>query len=79
MSAAGTGILWLGYGLLLIGGTFVLIGYAGIVLFAPSLGEGLLRLRDVLSPFNVGNWLAVALTLLPGALIISLGHRLRRP
>jgi hypothetical protein len=49
----------------------ILLGYASILYF-----EGWGKLQDTLSPFNVWNWLAVVITLLPGIGLVELGKKL---
>lgn len=60
-----------GYVLLGVGGLMILIGYVGIY-----MTEGFSGLQEVLSPFNVWNLIAVAITLAPGGALLWLGNYL---
>jgi hypothetical protein len=60
-----------GYVLLSGGALFIVVALAGFYMQWGSSG-----LADVLSPFNVWNLIAVAVTLAPGALLIGIGDLL---
>jgi len=60
-----------GYVFLAAGGLLILTGYVGIY-----MKEGFSGLQEVLSPFNVQNLIAVAITLAPGGALVWLGDYL---
>ncbi len=51
----------------------ILLGYVSIL-----YNDGFWKLAAILSPFNIWNWLAVVITLLPGIGLLELGKRLDR-
>ncbi len=59
----------LGYIFLIIGCIIIVIGYIGIL-----LKDGFGELREVMSPFNISNFIAVILTLSPAAILYFLGE-----
>jgi hypothetical protein len=61
----------IGYVLLIGGAVFIVAALAGFYIRWGTSG-----LADVLSPFNVWNLIAIALTLAPGALLIGIGDLL---
>src|SRR3990172_12835155 len=58
---------WIGNVLLALAVGLVLLGYIGVALL-----RGPVALLDLLSPFNIYNWIAVIAVLTPGALIKTL-------
>ena len=58
----------LGWIWLTIAVALILLGY-GMIAYEDGLG----RLQAILSPFNVINWIAVIVTLLPGWGLLQLG------
>jgi hypothetical protein len=57
----------------LIGATIlILVGYAGVL-----LTEGLFATLELMSPFNVANFIAVVVTLAPGVALVFLSQKLR--
>jgi hypothetical protein len=50
----------------------VLNGYGATWYF-----HGFSSFGELLSPFNIGNWLAIILALLPGILLVQLGGRIK--
>jgi len=53
--------------LLVIGSILIVIGYIGIL-----LKDGFGELREVMSPFNLSNFIAVIITLSPAAILYFL-------
>ncbi|OLP42790.1 hypothetical protein BJF95_01340 [Rhizobium oryziradicis] len=62
----------LGYVLLVSGFIFIVFGYGSVLYF-----EGFAKLQEVMSPFNVWNFISVCVTLAPGYLLIRLSEKLR--
>jgi len=62
----------LGWVLLAGGGGLVLLGLAGI-----ANKEGLWAAVQMLSPFNVANFIVTAITLAPGIALITWGQKLK--
>ncbi|WGI22300.1 hypothetical protein [Amylibacter sp. IMCC11727] len=62
----------LGWVLLAGGGALVLLGLAGI-----AVKEGLWAALQMLSPFNVSNFIVTAITLAPGIALITWGQKLK--
>lgn len=62
----------LGWVLLAGGAALVLLGLAGI-----AMKEGLWAALQMLSPFNVTNFIATAITLAPGIALIMWGQKLK--
>jgi len=52
---------WIGNIWLILACVIILVGYTAI-----AITQGWGKLQDILSPFNIWNWLAVVITLLPG-------------
>jgi hypothetical protein len=63
----------LGYVLLISGIGAIAIGYIGIV-----MKDGFGALMDILSPFNVWNYISVIVTLAPGILLLMWSNRIDR-
>jgi len=63
---------WIGNIWLILACTVILVGYVSIVVI-----NGWSKLWDILSPFNIFNWLAVLATLAPGIGIKIFAERLR--
>lgn len=59
------GILWIAAGSIIILASYVMIW----------LQDGIWKLLDILSPWNVVNWVAVVLTLAPGLLLLHWAER----
>ena len=67
-----TTLMVLGKVWLWVAGALILLSYASIWWF-----EGLDKLLEIMSPFNVWNFIAVVLTLAPGFVLLKLGEHLR--
>jgi hypothetical protein len=55
-----------------LAGAWIIFGYAAIFWF-----QGFGKLAEIMSPFNLYNWIAVLLTLAPGVLLLMASERLR--
>lgn len=62
----------LGWLLLIAGAGIILVGLAGI-----AMTDGLWAAIQILSPFNIANFIATVVTLAPGLLLITWGQKLR--
>lgn len=62
-----------GTGYLVLGCLYITANYGLILWF-----EGLWKLTEFLSPFNVTNWMVTVLTLLPGLLLLSWSDQRRK-
>jgi len=69
MESLGKLLKILGVIFLVIGGILIIIGYIGIL-----LKDGFGELREVMSPFNLYNFIALLITLSPGAILYFLGE-----
>src|SRR5262249_58225813 len=58
------GIVWL-----VLAGLIIAIGYASTLYW-----DGVRRLMEIASPFNLWNWLAIILTVGPGLLLLQLAY-----
>ncbi len=63
----------LGYVWLTLAGFLILIGIAGV-----WMKEGFSGVQDLLSPFNIANWLVTIITLAPGIGLLMLAEKLER-
>lgn len=66
-------IRYLGFGLLGVGGSVVMIGTAAVWWF-----HGFGAVQDLLSPFNIINWIMVLVALAPGLGLLYVADRLER-
>ena len=62
----------LGYIWLLLAGILILMGIGGV-----WMKEGFSGVQDLLSPFNVVNWLVTVATLAPGIGLLMLSEKLQ--
>ena len=65
-------VTFLGYVLLLVGAAWIVIGLAGI-----AMTQGLWAAIQMLSPFNIVNFIATIITLAPGFALIVWGEKLK--
>ncbi len=63
----------LGYVWLVVTGLLILVGI-GVV----GAKEGFSGVQDLLSPFNMINYIAMAITLIPGIVLLKLSESLQR-
>ncbi len=63
----------LGYIWLAVTGFIIVVGIAGV-----WTREGLSGVQDLLSPSNVVNYIAMAITLIPGIVLLKLSESLQR-
>jgi hypothetical protein len=63
----------LGYVWLTIAGIVIFIGVVGV-----WMREGFSGVQELLSPFNIANWLITVITLAPGIGLFMLSDKLRR-
>ncbi|MBU4277613.1 MAG: hypothetical protein KKC30_12800 [Proteobacteria bacterium] len=70
-------LLFAGWALLIIGIAFVVMGYIGIIVAAPSLWEGLKEVWHLMSPFNVLNFIVTIAALAPGIILITLADKFK--
>ena len=61
------GYIWLG-----VTGLIIVVGIAGV-----WMREGFSGVQDLLSPFNMVNYIAMAITLIPGIVLLKLSENLR--
>ena len=66
-------LIFVGKSYLYVVGALILISYIWI-----WYSEGFAALADILSPFNLLNWVAVLIALAPGLGLLWLGERLKR-
>jgi hypothetical protein len=69
----GRALIVIGKAWLYLAAMVILLGYASILYF-----EGWGQLQQILSPFNLRNWLSVGITLLPGIGLVGLGAKLNK-
>ncbi len=62
------GYIWLG-----VTGLIIVVGIAGV-----WMREGFSGVQDLLSPFNMVNYIAMAITLIPGIVLLKLSESLQR-
>ncbi len=63
----------LGYIWLVVTGLIIVVGIASV-----WMREGFSGVQDLLSPFNVVNYIAMAITLIPGIVLLKLSESLQR-
>ncbi len=63
----------LGYIWLVVTGLIIVVGIAGV-----WMREGFSGVQDLLSPFNMVNYIAMAITLIPGIVLLKLSESLQR-
>ena len=63
----------IGYIWLVVTGLLILVGIAGV-----WMKEGFSGVQDLLSPFNVVNYIAMVITLVPGIGLLKLSEKLQR-
>ncbi len=63
----------LGYIWLVVTSLLILVGIAGV-----WMKEGFSGVQDLLSPFNVVNYIAMVITLVPGIGLLKLSEKLQR-
>ncbi len=63
----------LGYIWLVVTGLIIVVGIAGV-----WMKEGYSGVQDLLSPFNMVNYIAMAITLVPGIVLLKLSESLQR-
>lgn len=63
----------LGYIWLVLAGGLILIGTLGV-----WLKEGFSGVQELLSPFNIANWLLTVITLAPGIGLLMLSEKLEK-
>ncbi len=63
----------LGYIWLVVTGILILVGIAGV-----WIKEGFSGVQDLLSPSNVVNYIAMAIALIPGIVLLKLSKSLQR-
>ncbi len=56
----------------------ILIGYIGIVIGEDTIWHGVKKLISILSPFNISNYIAIFLTLVPGIIMKTLANRIKK-
>lgn len=64
---------WLGGAWLIGVALFILMSYAAILYY-----DGLAKLQEIASPFNVVNFVVIVASLLPGIGLLKLAERLER-
>lgn len=62
----------LGYILLILAGLLILVGIFGV-----WMKDGFSGVQDLLSPFNVANWIVTVVTLAPGIGLLMLSEKLQ--
>lgn len=62
----------LGYVWLFLAGALILVGIAGV-----WMKEGFSAVQDLLSPFNIVNWIVTLITLAPGIGLLMLAGKLQ--
>ncbi len=70
-SKLATACRWFGRIWLTLAVALILLGYTVV-----AVNDGILALRDMLSPFNVVNWLAVIVALAPGIAAVLYADKL---
>ncbi len=63
----------IGYIWLVVTGLLIVVGIAGV-----WMKEGFPGVQDLLSPFNMVNYIAMAITLIPGIALLKLSESLQR-
>ncbi len=63
----------LGYIWLVVTGLIIVVGIASV-----WMREGFSGVQDLLSPFSVVNYIAMAITLIPGIVLLKLSESLQR-
>lgn len=64
--------------LLFLGTAFVVRGYIGIIISAPSLWEGLKKVWYIMCPFNVFNFIATMAAIAPGLILITIAKKYQK-